>query len=351
MIGRIGKDGTLYCETWESHHNLNYRVAMNLINDNCFGEQEKTSDIFYANRWFCVNGNINDVECSIDKGNQSGYKSYRCFKINPVAGESKLSLAQILIPSKSNVIPSDKNDHENIFYRKGDKFYLSVRLKNDEEKPLSSLCQLILGYYGSTPDSTMLGNVWLNNKTNGWELKSNIIELNKDITKDERMDLVVSAGTSSKPFYLSRFILINLTEAFGAGNEPTKEWCDKNIREQETYVNFGSSITKFNNYDNFKKLFTFNGFKSYKEIETIIDNEISPYRAPRGIVYSLVVGEDSGVEGSMTYKYDCELDPSINYYISSEAYVDGRDSLDYYWPIHLNKYVSHQESHRNRANP
>jgi hypothetical protein len=29
--------------------------------------------------------------------------------------------------------------------------------------------------------------------------------------------------------YTDNLILIDLTAAFGAGNEPTKEWCDANI--------------------------------------------------------------------------------------------------------------------------
>lgn len=29
--------------------------------------------------------------------------------------------------------------------------------------------------------------------------------------------------------YVDAVMLIDLTEAFGLGNEPTKEWCDENI--------------------------------------------------------------------------------------------------------------------------
>lgn len=29
--------------------------------------------------------------------------------------------------------------------------------------------------------------------------------------------------------YVDAVMLIDLTEAFGSGNEPTKEWCDENI--------------------------------------------------------------------------------------------------------------------------
>jgi hypothetical protein len=31
-------------------------------------------------------------------------------------------------------------------------------------------------------------------------------------------------------FYFGNVMAINLTKVFGAGNEPSKEWCDNNIK-------------------------------------------------------------------------------------------------------------------------
>ena len=45
----------------------------------------------------------------------------------------------------------------------------------------------------------------------------------------------------SNPYYFDDIMVIDLTEIFGKGNEPTKEWCDKNINYNTT------AIKKYNN--------------------------------------------------------------------------------------------------------
>lgn len=54
-------------------------------------------------------------------------------------------------------------------------------------------------------------------------------------------------GTST--CYSCKHIIIDLTEAFGPGNEPTKEWCDKAVREWRTFDGFNieaPNLTKEN---------------------------------------------------------------------------------------------------------
>ncbi len=47
--------------------------------------------------------------------------------------------------------------------------------------------------------------------------------------------------SNNDPYYFDDVMLINLTEIFGKGNEPTKEWCDENINYNTT------TVKKYNN--------------------------------------------------------------------------------------------------------
>lgn len=44
-----------------------------------------------------------------------------------------------------------------------------------------------------------------------------------------RTDFVRDGKYLSGPYYYFNVLVVDLTETFGAGNEPTKEWCDENI--------------------------------------------------------------------------------------------------------------------------
>lgn len=49
-----------------------------------------------------------------------------------------------------------------------------------------------------------------------------------------RTMLHISGRTASTgPFTIDNVLLLDLTDTFGAGNEPTKEWCDTNITDEQ----------------------------------------------------------------------------------------------------------------------
>ena len=50
------------------------------------------------------------------------------------------------------------------------------------------------------------------------------------------------ATSSSGTAYCTNMMIIDLTDTFGAGNEPTKDWCDNNIREWNTIVGQSSLL-------------------------------------------------------------------------------------------------------------
>jgi hypothetical protein len=58
-----------------------------------------------------------------------------------------------------------------------------------------------------------------------------------------------SSGDEVFTFTLNNYVCYNLTQIFGSGNEPTKEWCDKNL----PYLDV-NEIASFNENNNKIKL-------------------------------------------------------------------------------------------------
>lgn len=74
-----------------------------------------------------------------------------------------------------------------------------------------------------------------NAASTSWKKLSNIITIDVDTYLGEdnnwviRNFSVVNNPSSTQYMYVDAVMLIDLTETFGSGNEPTKEWCDENI--------------------------------------------------------------------------------------------------------------------------
>lgn len=65
---------------------------------------------------------------------------------------------------------------------------------------------------------------------NKWQRISNIVFPNTNVTNSDIRFGQVYASEAIYQAYFDDIILIDLTETFGSGNEPSKEWCDKNIK-------------------------------------------------------------------------------------------------------------------------
>lgn len=81
---------------------------------------------------------------------------------------------------------------------------------------------------GDTNINYNINNAWYKNilKEKIWYRHSRIATISTNTTIKLRIS--INAATSSI-IYLDDIMLIDLTESFGAGNEPTREWCDENI--------------------------------------------------------------------------------------------------------------------------
>lgn len=183
MSVRFGTDGTLYCNTVR----YNYKQVRNLIADNT-GDQT-------SGAW-SLNGTSSAVV--------AGSKTYRAWKLSMT---NAYTLGQTL--------PALYSGH--VYY-----FGCMLQSNNVEE------FRVRIANIDLPATQINSGGNWVK-----WSVR---------FTSTSNTTGSFSCGgwkASEGNLYVTRFIFIDLTDAFGSGNEPTKEWCDNNIREWDTYINVG----------------------------------------------------------------------------------------------------------------
>ena len=57
-------------------------------------------------------------------------------------------------------------------------------------------------------------------------------------TLDETPIGITNLGISTATINFNKPLLVNLTEEYGPGNEPTKEWCDQNLDYNYPFISF-----------------------------------------------------------------------------------------------------------------
>lgn len=125
--------------------------------------------------------------------------------------------------------------------------------------------------------------------------------------------------------YCCKLMIIDLTETFGAGNEPTKEWCDENIREWETFSNFGVVSEKVTN-TNIDDVFVFEGMKneSNKIPYGYADSSLLPREY---YLYVKPVIDNVSWESFIYSSNNINLTPSDLYYLQMEVGYDYTPSI------------------------
>ena len=68
-----------------------------------------------------------------------------------------------------------------------------------------------------------------NIQTTSWTRLSSIQTITTDTYLDKNWYLRNFTTNANADSYVDEIIIIELTQTFGAGNEPDKEWCDTNI--------------------------------------------------------------------------------------------------------------------------
>jgi len=118
------------------------------------------------------------------------------------------------------------------------KYYFSIDSYLEQFQSSSGVLVVLIDSSGQqnrlTYDKNMIGK---------WQKNSKVFTPSiNTIYSDIRVGAVFSTPTVPSVYkaYADSLILIDLTETFGAGNEPTKEWCDENINwfEGTTKINY-----------------------------------------------------------------------------------------------------------------
>ena len=55
--------------------------------------------------------------------------------------------------------------------------------------------------------------------------------------------IIYTQSEFSKEFYTRNPLFVDLTLMFGEGNEPSKEWCDKNLNSYIKYNTVGTEVS------------------------------------------------------------------------------------------------------------
>ena len=194
----FGKDGTIQCNTVK----YNWKQARNLIADGCYAN---VSGVFSF---------INGADTVSD-----GYKTLRSFHFPAKSSQIEQSM------------PTPIASH---------KYYGACRWKTAGSS--FSAGDARFEWWCNDTASGKLVFADKTMATNGqWVLLSSIQSLSSVASGSWKFrNFVINPSTES---WCTRMMIIDLTDTFGAGNEPTKEWCDANIREHETFVNYGAYLT------------------------------------------------------------------------------------------------------------
>lgn len=293
MAIEFEKGGIIRCNTIK----YNYKQVRNLIADNCYGNISGT-------------GVWQNVVAST---NPAGYKSYRAFTISTT--------------------PITQNIGKIV---DGHKYYHSFRMymTENQEGVNAAWFELCFKYNNNEYVSAGIGHT---KATGGnWVLVSEIINADGMEAWNPHYAKLYCRTGSTGVMLMSRLILIDLTEAFGAGNEPTKEWCDNNIREQETYVNFGclsSNITP-SNYNSYFTISNGNAWVDNANYLQVDDaGDVRDYQLYFQVPATLA-------EGTLTSKSSFTINVSATYYFQlyerhgtlDGSSIDGTSS-EFYFPV------------------
>lgn len=295
MAIKFGKDGTIYCNTVR----YNYKQVRNLIADGCSAQN--------SGAW-----SLSEVYQMSPP--DEGYKTNESFMFRP----GVTSMMQQSMPTPIA----------------GHKYYGGLMFKTYPGYTLTSVDNRFEWYCADSADGTM---VFANKivTTNGNWVKLSSIQSLSSVRSGSWIirNFFVNSSIES---YCTKMMIIDLTAAFGAGNEPTKEWCDNNIREWETYTNFGT-LSPAITTSSYSSAWTFGGAGSVTRYNYLSLN--STYE-PREYMY-VMVGSTSDGEQTLTnsghalntskthYAYVEQLRP-FNYANESGHENEG---FDFYYPV------------------
>lgn len=281
MAIKIGTDGTLYCNTVK----YNYKQARNMIADGSYGN--------ISGCW-SFGGN------SIYTDSIAGYKTYRSFNIKP-NGENMLY----------QNLPKIDLSH---------KYYAGFKAKSNATANAAMRIQNL--------NNETIFQCFFGTNTNGnWVTISDYYNgIGSGI-----MEAKLNFASYGSEIWVSKFIMIDLTDTFGTGNEPSREWCDANIREWEVITNYGC-VSNNVNINNITTRYPILNATPHHFNYLQLDSRWEP----RDYMFMLY-GLENALEGYIYSSVVFELNKETMYYASMDyhrpkASTATEQSIDFYWP-------------------
>lgn len=298
MSVKFGSDGTLYCNTVR----YNRKQARNMIADGCYG------NISGSQVWEMSNVSV--------ATSPAGYKSYRSWQVNSSTSSSTKYIQQS--------VPTPVKNHE---------YYATVFLRTAS----NFTGRIVMQYYNNSASVGATRQDFLDvtnlRTADNWVKYSGIVTFS-DVNTSSQWKLRVMTMNTTQVMYYSKVLMIDLTETFGAGNEPTKAWCDNNIREHEVYVNYGSvsSAITASNYNSYFIISNGNAWidnANYLQVDGT--DSVRDYQ-----MYFRTANTVS--QSSLTSNSSMTLDPSITYHFQfyerhgtlDGSSIDGTSSAFYF---------------------
>lgn len=282
---KIKRNSELSCTTIK----YNYKVARNMIADGSYGQT--------SGCWATPN-------VIADGG---GYKSWRYFRNDT----SHATTTQKL--------PALYSSHQ---------YYFACRYRSTNS---TSGCILVRSNSASSGDIAA-SNIWLGASGSSWILSSAIFSPPSN-TSSGAADVCMWCGNGT--FDSCKYILIDLTDTFGSGYEPSKSWCDNNIREHEVWTGYGN-VSSTVTTSNYTSAYSLDGWSSSGKYNYLgLDSNWEP----REYMYNMN-GNTSRDECYINSTIVNALTPSNIHYGYMEVHSQGTIayphvgmSYDFYFPV------------------
>lgn len=298
MAVKFGTNGTLYCNTVK----YNYKQGKNLIADWNNAQHSSTTGIWQGS------GNVSMGE---------GYKSGLGFFFSANSSGTNMW---------TQTMPKPTANH---------KYYGAMMWKTPGSS-FNASDSRFEWYYTDGDTNNMLTFAQKSGvgTSGSWVKLSKIVQAGSNPTSGAwkiRNFTVNNTGYGQ----CCKLLIVDLTDVFGAGNEPSKEWCDVNILEMEKYSSYDDVSPKVTNA-NYNTVYTF-GALSTTTLYNYLDLQ-SYTSLPSDYMYYLY-GNEANSEG---YVYSASTLPLVSdtstYYYFLADYLPERlnvanTAIQCYWPI------------------
>lgn len=286
-----------------------------------------------ANNTFQGNQAVSIIEPnSTELTSGAGYRTWRRISIQSSSSQQG-NLIQFL--------------HRNLI--QGHVYYLSFYMikATTEDLDMNNIyCGI--SYSGMTDSDSKSSNLWqwddnledwpYKKSLGGWQKISFRFTWGYSNNNTHYFSLWHGRGQNSSNTYgidVTKFILVDLTDGFGSGQEPSKDWCDNCTREHEIFSNYGCFWPVHTSTGNSSDIWNKHissatcsintwGFKYLKNKSWTTHSKITNIADYGYRMDSIIDWGPNGTSQPESWVYcytNSNIDPSTTYYVSYDAFV------------------------------